>query len=251
MCARNSVDFYDRFADDYDTMTRFESRFETNREIIRKWIEHYSIKSAIDIGCGTGLYAILLAQMGVWSAGADPSVNMLKKARTNAQDAGVDVEWYPLSMQDLNRIDNRYDALFCVGNTLPHLLEARDLSLTLDNFRRLLHPGGRAVIQLLNYARVLDEKERIVSIQRLENREYVRFYDFLSPFLRFNILTIRWRDGACEYDLDSTDLYPYSRIEIADSLKKAGFVDVEVFGDMSFHPFSESSKDAVFVARPR
>jgi ubiquinone/menaquinone biosynthesis C-methylase UbiE len=242
------VDFYDRFADDYDAMTRFEKRLQSNREIVANWIERYGIVSAIDIGCGTGLYAILLAQLGVRSAGADPSAKMLEKAAINAQKTGVDVEWFRSTMQELDRCDRRYDAVFCVGNTLPHLVDTRDLPVVLDNFKRLLRHGGRIVIQLLNYAGILQNRERIVGIHRHRDQEYIRFYDFASPLIRFNILKIRWLNESCEFDFNSTELYPYLQDEIAESLEKKQFRNIETFGDMRFGPYSPESKDVVIVA---
>jgi ubiquinone/menaquinone biosynthesis C-methylase UbiE len=61
----DAVDFYDNIAEIYDDMTSFESRLEKERAIMHNWVEHYHIESAVDVACGTGLYEVILSQLGV------------------------------------------------------------------------------------------------------------------------------------------------------------------------------------------
>ena len=54
----------------------------------------------IDVGCGEGADAIWLAQHGWHVTGLDPSAKALARARSAAQEAGVEVEWVHAGIED-------------------------------------------------------------------------------------------------------------------------------------------------------
>jgi len=93
--------FYDALAEDYDKMTRFEQRLENEALMLKKWVEKYNIRSALDAACGTGLHAILLSRWGIETVGCDISPAMLEKARKNAKKFEANVEWIESDMQSL------------------------------------------------------------------------------------------------------------------------------------------------------
>jgi len=246
-----STTFYGNIADRYDEMTRYSARFTSEQNILRKWVERYRLHSVLDVACGTGLHAILLARMGLHVYGADSSLAMLERAQKHAQEVDAEVTWIHSSMQELTRhVDATFDAVLCLGNSFPHLLTAEDAYEALNNFETLLNPGGIVVIQVLNYDRILKEKKRIVGINRNENREYIRFYDFNHDSIRFNVLYIEWENGKNSFDLFSTALYPYRKREIEAVLQKLHFSEITFYGDLSFNEFElNSSHNLIVVAR--
>ncbi len=249
----NAMEFYEELAAEYDNMTRFDERLPKERAMLHGWIDRYHFRSALDVACGTGLHAILLAQAGIQMVGADLSPAMLKQAHAHADELGVQVEWIEADMESGDRrINRQFDAAFCLGNSLPHLLTPQAFEAAASSFSRLLHPGGMLAIQLLNYARILAERERIVGIHRHGATEYVRFYDFLDPLVRFNVLTIQWQENQAASTLNATTLYPYQQGEIETMLRRHDFTEIEVFGDMLFHPFdAEQSPNLVVVAKKK
>ncbi len=253
--------FYDDIAADYDEMTAASARTAKAEGFLKSFLERYPIRSALDVACGTGIYTIPLARMGVEASGADLSEEMLQQARRRARQAGAAVHWILAPMQNLAERGARpVDAIFCMGNSIPHLLEDAALTAALQGFYRLLNPGGVLVLQLLNYARVLARQERIVSIDRSAvscevasrgtiQREYVRFYDFLPGLVRFNILQITWTGDNAEplTKLHSTTLRPYSAGELTAALGRSGFRDVQPFSGLNFAPFIEADSDTVML----
>lgn len=242
------MDFYEAIAGQYDDMTRFKQRLQSEKAVLQRWVERYGFYSAIDAACGTGLHAVLLAQMGIQVVGTDLSSSMLAEAKKHADEAGVEVTWVPAPMQELGQhIRGRFDSVFCLGNSLPHLLTQADLLATLEAFHALLNPFGVLVIQLLNYDRILTTQERIVGVHRQGSREYVRFYDFLPGEIRFNVLTIDWADEKAAHSLHSTLLHPYRQDELMQALAHCGFVDFDCFGDMQFSPFDKTSSQNLII----
>lgn len=238
--------FYDALADQYDGMTQFSARLDAQRRVLSDLLQRYPARHAVDMGCGTGVHAIALAQLGVDVTAVDISEGMLGKARVHAAESGVYIDF---RLGDfLTDVENApVQLLLCLGNSLPHL-ESRDaLTEALAHWRALCAEGGHVVIQLLNYHRVLAQRERIVNIRRDGHDTIVRFYDFIDDSLQFNILTIREAETGITHDLRSTRLMPFLDTDIAVAAGNAGFHSVEEFGSLRFDPFTDESTDLVVV----
>ncbi len=243
------MDFYDQIADSYDEMTRFEQRFQNEKKIVQGWFDKFHFLSAIDVACGTGLHAILLASLGVNTTGVDISPKMLQIARKNAARIDKNISWIKASMEDLQiHVKGSFDVLFCLGNSLPHILSQEDLDQTFRNFYNLLTPTGCIMLQLLNYDNILKYRKRIIGINKIKNKSFVRFYDFLANRVQFNILKIIEENGLINYDLQNTQLYPYRKEELENAIVKSKFVDLQFYGDMKFTPYDINSSNLVIVA---
>jgi len=246
------MDFYDDIADSYGELTGAADRQVAAGRFVTELTRRFDITSAVDAACGTGLFAIELARGGVDVVGSDISAGMLKSAPANATAAGIDTDlctWVQAPMQELgDRISGARDAILCMGNSIPHLLTDDDLNRTIAGFAMLLTGGGVVSIHLLNYARVLSAKDRIVGITRAGSKEFVRFYDFHSDFIGFNILEIQWDDeGRCSHNLLTTPLRPYLHGQLIGALTAAGFENIETFGDLQFNPFDPETSDTLLL----
>jgi hypothetical protein len=175
---------------------------------------------------------------------------MLDAARAHARETQVDVAWVNTSMQQAaEAIQGQHDAVLCLGNSLPHLLNPAALEAAANSFSRLLKPGGMLVAQILNYHRILTEQQRIVGVHRRNATEFIRFYDFLPGRIRFNLLTIDWQAEPPAHTLHSTLLYPYQKDELEAAFAAQGFATFDFYGGMNFQPFDElTSPNLVFAA---
>ncbi|HXK58938.1 MAG TPA: class I SAM-dependent methyltransferase [Acidobacteriota bacterium] len=244
-------DFYDLIAADYDSMTRFSRRLESEREMLRRWHERYSFNSVLDAACGTGLHAVVLAQLGLKTTGADPARAMLDEAHRHAVEASVDVTFLESDFKSLpSRLADRFEAVLVLGNSLPHVLQQEELHASLEGLAGVLKKGGILVLQLLNYDRILKTKERIVGITRDQNKYFVRFYDFLDGVVQFNILTFSTDEKGISHRLTSTLLKPYRLTDLEQALSAVKLGNIETFGNMNFSPYDPaSSPNLVVVAR--
>jgi glycine/sarcosine N-methyltransferase len=238
--------FYDQLAAEYDEMTQFAQRLPGQRDLLAHFLP---LQHAIDMGCGTGLHSIALASLGVHVVGIDISTEMLEQARGNAVNQGVTAEFingdfFTAPPENCAPAD----LLLCLGNSLPHI-KRNELHDLFFHWHGLLRPGGLAVIQLLNYNRVLSRGERIVNIRRSGNGTLVRFYDFLDDALRFNILTITETAGSLAHTLRASMLTPFTDDEIITVAQATGYSSVEIFASMSHEPFSIDATDCVAFLR--
>ena len=128
-------------------------------------------------------------------------------------------------MLELDRhIHEKFDAVFCLGNSLPHLQDVVALNGTVAQFAGVLRQGGTVFLQILNYARILASKNRIVNINYRDNKEFIRFYDFMENKIQFNILVINKENDRVEHSLNSTLLVPYLRDDIVKALRNKTFL---------------------------
>lgn len=248
---KHIAEFYDTLAADYDEMTGFQKRFIQERPFFHLLVERFKIRTALDAGSGTGFHALLLAQLGVKVAAIDVSTAMLQHVKRHADELGLPVDVIESSFQNLNeQVRTTFDAIFCLGNGLAHLLSKEGLGQSLHNFASLLKPGGVLIVQNLNYDRILLQHERIQSVKESGDKTFVRFYDYHDESLSFNILTLLRKHGAIMPTLETVPLKPWTYQELQTALANVGFNDVRAFGGITLAEFDRaSSKDLVIIAR--
>ncbi|MGA9405897.1 MAG: class I SAM-dependent methyltransferase, partial [Bacteroidota bacterium] len=196
--------FYDTLAYDYDTMTGFDKRFIHEKPFFHLLVQRFGITTALDAGAGTGFHSLLLGQFGVHVTALDVSKKMLERVKAHAKDLHQKIYVIESDFQDLtHKLNKKFDAVLCMGNSLPHLLTYKELVQSLKNFFTVLQPGGVLLLQLLNYDRILKNKERIQSVKEAEGVTFVRFYEFHKDYVVFNILRLKKEDGRLINILDS------------------------------------------------
>jgi SAM-dependent methyltransferase len=210
------------------------------------------------------MHAIALAQRGYAAAGADLSAPMVARAAENAAAAGVEARFNAAGFGGLERAFHDapgfpFDALLCLGNSLPHLLAPHLLEEALNDFAACLRPGGLALIQNRNFDALITSRERWMEPQAAQAAPqgegewvFVRFYDYEPDgLINFNILTLRRSPGgAWKQQVASTRLRPLLRDELAGALSRAGFDEVVCYGSMGGEPFEAArSGNLIVVAR--
>ncbi len=148
------------------------------------------------------MHAIALAQKGYAAAGADLSPRMVERARENARQAGVTVRFEAAGFGELAITfgERSFNALLCLGNSLPHLLSEAELSRAMGDFAACLRPGGMLILQNRNFDAVVKRRERWMEPQSFREGErewlFLRFYDYDEDgLISFNIINLR-REGG-------------------------------------------------------
>jgi glycine/sarcosine N-methyltransferase len=255
------MEMYDSLSKDYDYFVNWPERLEYELPFIMSQVNSVATdrnrSKVLDAACGTGMHAIALAQQSYDLTGADLSAGMIDRAVANATTAGVQINFQIAGFGELARKFSGFDALLCLGNSLPHVLSLDALAKTLVDFAACLRPGGLVLLQQRNFDAVLAQRSRWMKSERagrLGDQEwlFVRFYDFDSDgLITFNILTLT-RDGDCDWQqkVDSTRLYPLCKDELAAALETAGFNQIVFYGSMSGEPFNaQSSGNLIIGAR--
>lgn len=135
--SREQAQSFDQVAWDYDRLGELNGRDHVGR-----WLEHVVLpggRRALDLGCGSGKHAILLAARFEHVDAVDLAAPMIAVARARRQLANISYR-----QADLHDVDGaaQYDLVLSVM-TLHHV---PDLHAALARIRRLVAPGGRLVI---------------------------------------------------------------------------------------------------------
>ncbi len=210
-------------------------------------VKELGASSVLDIGCGTGSFACLLAGHGTKVTGADPSVASLDVAR---RKPGADrVRWLPCDASALPSL--QVDLVTMTGNVAQVFVTDEDWASTLRAARAALRPSGWLVFETRDPAReAWREWNREQSRRRLEIPDvgpvetWIDTIEVNLPLVTFRHTFIFEVDGAV-LSSDST-LRFRSRAEVSDSLEAAGFVVHEV-RDAPDRP----GRELVFVATSR
>jgi SAM-dependent methyltransferase len=251
------IEFYDRLAEFFDVMTDWQSRLVVELPFLEQIFARHCVQTVLDCACGTGGHAIALAQRGYCVTGSDISAQMIARAQTNAERAGLAIPFAVARFQDLySTINAQFDAVLCLGNSLPHVLTDAAALESLLNMRVCLRSGGTLILHNLNYDKRWKERPRwfTVNAGTLEDREALvwRFadYDETAGLIAFNIaLFTKNESGAWSVDVQSTLQHPYRQSEIELLLRRAGFREIAFYGNLQGVPFDvEQSADVVAVA---
>jgi len=248
---------YEQFSHDYDRFVNWQARLAAELPFLQRQLEALRAKRVVDAACGTGRHAIALAQLGYEVVGADPSAGMIERARHNAQQEGVAVRFEVAGFGELQAaLGSGFDALLCLGNSLPHANSPAALQAALADLNHCLRHGGLLLVQNRNFDAVLQRRERWMEPQshRQEGSEwlFLRFYDFLSDgALRFNLITLhRQDDEPWQQRVLSARLWPWRQQELLEALPKTGFEDAICYGDNLGAPFDpHNSPNLIVTAR--
>lgn len=114
---------------------------EVERAALLGWATPQPNERALDVGCGTGHFTIMLAEYGAEVTGCDTSEAMLAHARTKYPA----LTWHLADARELPYADASWDLVFSVT-----MLEfVREPIRALDEMWRVLKPGGRLVVAVL------------------------------------------------------------------------------------------------------
>jgi 2-polyprenyl-3-methyl-5-hydroxy-6-metoxy-1,4-benzoquinol methylase len=254
---------YDQFASEYDRFVNWQNRLSLEIPLLKKLLPKPSLKKAgpikiLDAACGTGMHVLALANAGFEMVGADFSHEMIARARQNARDAGLQIQFEPIGFGSLSTFFGKaiFDAILCLGNSLPHLLKKDEIYAALADFHACLRPGGLLIIQNRNFDDVMRQRDRWMEPQTYQEGEsqwiFQRFYDFNPDgTIQFNVVNLKKdADGPWQPTVLSTLLSPMLQADLTAALTKSGFKELQSFGSLggeTFHP--QNSGNLVITAQ--
>lgn len=219
---------YDRLTNDVD----YEATVDFYWQILDR--EGLQPCTAVDLACGTGSVALLLAEKGLQVIGVDLSEDMLCQASRKAQERGADVLFIcqPLQALCLNR---GVDLAVCALDSLDYITDPEDCRKAIHRIYRVLNPGGCFIFDVNTPEKLramdgqvfLDEDDDVYCVWRGEFEEETNVCSYaMDLFQRQGNLWVRSFEEHREYAYSAEQLKTY--------LKEAGFTHVEVYADRRF-----------------
>jgi SAM-dependent methyltransferase len=144
-------DFDATFGDDYlyfYSPVLSDERNEAETEEIVALLELGGDARVLDAPCGHGRIANRLSVRGFDVTGVDACELFLDRARTDAAAMGASTRYVRGDMRALP-VEGTFDVVLCWFTSFGYF-EDDDNRLVLAEYRRVLHPGGRLLIETLN-----------------------------------------------------------------------------------------------------
>ncbi|GAJ25235.1 methyltransferase [Liquorilactobacillus sucicola DSM 21376 = JCM 15457] len=139
---------YTTFAQLYDEL--MEPKMYTRWcEFIEQQVPELTSAQILDLACGTGRMAILLAQKGYKVAGADLSADMLSLAEERARKARVEVPLIEADMLDLAGLP-KFDVITCCLDSLCYLKDKASMVRVFKQVYKHLQKGGNFIFDVIS-----------------------------------------------------------------------------------------------------
>ena len=192
-------------------------------------IDELGAQSVLDIGCGTGMFACMLAGRGIAVVGVDPAWASLQIAR--AKPGAGAVRWLHGDATTLPPL--AVDAAVMTGNVAQVFLTDEDWAATLRGTRDALRPGGHFVFETRDPARRAWERwtpELTRSVLDVPGigvvEDWGELTDVAGPLVTFRSTTVFERGNLVI--VSTSTLRFRDRLEVEDSLVEAGLQIVEI-----------------------
>ncbi len=208
-------------------------------------VEEFDARSVIDVGCGTGTFACLLAERSKTVTGVDPAAASIEVARRKPYADCV--RWVVGDAGSLPA--QQVDLVTMTGNVAQVFLSDEDWTGALQAVHSVIRPGGLMIFEVRDTDRqAWLEWTRERSYRRIEIpgigpvQSWVELTEVDPPFVTFCWNFVFEADGAAL--TSSSTLRFRTREEISASLEASGF-SVESVRDAPDRP----AREHVFVAR--
>jgi len=236
------MDFYRALSVYYDEIFPLKG---PQKKFLHDYIQQESLTSVLDIGCGTGTFALETSQTGVRVLGVDLSDEMVQISKGKAQAIGSAATFSIADMRDLSGIKEEFEGVFCLGNTLAHVSGEIELKQVLAQFGE---KGTHLLLQTVNYDRILAKQVKELPIIKTEHLTFYRHYTYRADGLLDFAMKIELLDTR-EVVSGINLLFPIK----CDSLKKAlletGWEVSGLWGNFDKDAWTEESPATVLAAK--
>ena len=234
---------YDRLTNDVD----YEKIVAFYHEILKR--ENVKPGSAVDLACGTGSVALLLAREGMRVVGVDLSEEMLTVAAQKAQEADVFVQYTCQALQEM-RLPMGVDMAVCALDGLDYILDPQDCENAIRCVYKALNPGGIFIFDVNTPEKLramdgqvfLDEDDDVYCVWRGE-------FDEETNICSYGMDLFQRTGSNWERSFEEHKEYAYTREQLTRYLKAAGFTHIRVYADGKLEAPAEGEQRIYFSAR--
>lgn len=226
------MDAYHALAESYDRLTQdvdYEKIVAFYHAILAQ--EKLKPRTAVDLACGTGSVALILAEKGYRVTGVDMSEEMLTVACQRAERLVRPPLFVCQQLQQL-QLPRGVDMAVCALDGLDYILEPSDCQKAIRRVYKALNPGGIFIFDVNTPEKLramdgqvfLDEDEDVYCVWRGE-------FDDRSNICSYG-MDLFQRDGAVwNRSFEEHREYAYSQEQLTKYLRNAGFTHIRVYAD--------------------
>ena len=244
------MDSYHALAVSYDRLTNdvdYRATVDFYMEILRR--EGLTPRTAVDLACGTGSVTAILAEIGLDVIGVDLSEEMLTVAQQKAMELTNMPRFVCQPLQEL-RLSRGVDLAVCALDSLDYITDPRDCQEAIRRVYKALNPGGIFIFDVNTPEKLramdgqvfLDEDDDVYCVWRGE-------FDAEANICSYGMDLFQRQGNVWHRSFEEHREYAYSREQLTEYLKAAGFTRIEVYADRRFEEPREGEQRIYFKAR--
>ena len=206
-------------------------------------------RTAVDLACGTGSVALLLAQRGLQVTAVDMSEDMLSVAWSKAQELSNPPMFVCQKLQEL-RLPRGVDLAVCALDSMDYITDPADCAEAIRRVYKALNPGGIFIFDVNTPEKLwamdgqvfLDEDDDVYCVWRGE-------FDEKTNICSYGMDLFQRQGNVWHRSFEEHREYAYSQEQLTEYLKAAGFTHIEVYADRLFEAPREGEQRIYFKAR--
>lgn len=230
-------EFFNTLSSNYDEMINFKNSLQNKIESLNKIIEP-DYKTALDLGCGTGVDSIALSHLGLTVDTVDHSAEMINLAKQNSRKYNAQINFQVSDLTEI-KLSKKYDLIVSLGNTLANI-RFDNVSKIISSAAQSLNSSGKILIQIINFSNIPRDKEFILNTFENDKVKIIRKYTFEKDEINF-VIDITNENKSKSI---STKMFPHSLSEFQ-SLAKQNSININIYSNLQLEQFKDNSKDLV------
>jgi SAM-dependent methyltransferase len=239
-----SDDFWETFAPMMFGEARWQAvPIEIDQIIARLGLEPEA--AVLDLCCGPGRHSLEMARRGLRVTGVDRTAAYLAKARRQAEEEGLQIEFVEADMRHFTR-ENAFDGALIMYTSFGYFEDPAENLGVLANVCHSLKPGGALIIEMMGK----EVLARIFQPRSWSEQDGMLFLEQRTLGKDWSWIKNRWiliREGERRaYEISH---WLYSAAELRGMLVDCGFRQVDCFGSLEGAPYDQDARRLVAVAR--
>ncbi len=212
----------------------------------------------LELGCGTGRVLLPIAASEIPCVGLDSSPAMLDTLRAKKPPANLDLELGRL--QDFDLGDRRFALIFAAFRVFQHLYTVEDQLACLSAVRRHLASGATFAFDVfvprLDRMAIVEEPE-MEDVRFEQDGDTIVRYASVKRNIPTQMMDVRMRyqrlrgDEVVGNEVVEFQMRYFFRYELEHLLRRAGFDEIQLYGDFEETPFGEGASSFAVLARTR
>jgi SAM-dependent methyltransferase len=227
-----------------------EERFEAAREEVEKILKllDFHGDSILDLACGPGRTALILAEKGLEVTGVDCTAFHLGKGRARAKDQGLEIEWVQEDIRHFTRPE-AFDLVLNFCSSFGYFDDKGDDIKVLEKMFANLRGRGQCLIELAG-KEVLARIFQPTFSQKLPNgNTLVRRHEIFDDWTRIRNECLLIKEGTVKTFRFHHTIY--SGQELRNLLEMVGFHEVHVYGSLDGEEYGTDAQRLIIVGRKR
>ena len=149
---KNYAYYYDLFYKDKP----YAEECDFVEQLIAKFSNHAGKKTILDVGCGTGRHAMILAQRGHHVTGTDFSADMIALAKKRSADYNLPISFHVMPMQE-TKLNKQFDIIVGLFHVFGYLTDYQDIEKMLHATKEHMHKDSLLILDFWNGEVVLKD----------------------------------------------------------------------------------------------